>query len=64
MIKKYYEKQLVNDVQKLDTTQTEPTREQINTERRVQRKFKQSGLETADIITSKRVSKPANRLTL
>jgi len=63
-IKKYYEMQLVNNVENLNTQQVTPSRQQMNTERRVKRKFKQSGLDTSDIIISKRERKPTQRLNL
>ena len=63
-IKKYYEMQLVNNVEKLNTQQVTPSRKQMNTERRVKRKFKQSGLDTSDILTSRRQMKPIQRLNL
>ena len=60
---KYYLLQKVNGVQKLDRQTQGLTREEIRHEKTVQRKFKQSGLDTSDIITSKRKRKQTNRLT-
>ena len=61
---KYYLLQKIDDVQKLDKKQTEPTREQLRKENKVQRDFKRSGLDITNIVKEPRRIKPVNRLTL
>ena len=53
-IYKYYELQKVQVVQKLEKPAVQPTRQQMAHEKTVKQKFKQSGLDPADIITTKR----------
>ena len=64
-IYKYYELQKIDQVDKLDEKQTkEPTREQMRQQRHTERKFKQSGLDLTDVVTTKRMRKPIERLNL
>ena len=61
---KYYELQPVDEVEKLNKNFNSPTVEELKKNKQVKRKFKQSGLDTSDIITSKRETRPIERLNL
>lgn len=61
---KYYELQLVKNSQELDKPIVEPTREQLMKQNRVKRRFRQTGLDTADIVSGKRERKVVDRLQL
>ena len=59
---KYYELQKVDTVQKLEKPMVGPTREQMIKERSVKRKFRQSGLDEADIVNTVRKRVQVKRL--
>ena len=47
---KYYELQKINDIQRIDREQTEPTREQLRKQRTSERRFRLEGLDKRMII--------------
>ena len=58
---KYYELQKVNQVNQLQKQTQETTREQMKEQRTKQRRFKKSGLDKENILTSKRQRIPTDR---
>ena len=62
--KKYYELQKVDAVQKLEKPKVDPTREQLARDRSIKRKFRQSGLDEADIFNTVRERRHIQRLNL
>ena len=51
---KYYELQKVPEVQKLEKAEVGPTRQEMAREKTVKRKFKLTGLDMANILSTKR----------
>ena len=55
---KYYELQGITDVQKLENTTKEPTREHLVKQTSVNRKLKNENIDISNIVTNKRERKP------
>ena len=58
---KYYELQKVNQVNQLQKQTQEPTREKMQEQRIKQRRFKKSGLDKENILTTKRKRIPTDK---
>ena len=54
---KYYELQPVDVVEKLEKQSIDPSREQLNQQRKETRDWKKTGLDKSNILTSKRAKK-------
>ena len=61
---KYYELQRVDDVQRLEKPTKEPTREELRQDNTKQRRFKQSGLDKTQILTTKRAPAPKKKFDI
>ena len=60
---KYYELQKVNQVNQLQKQTQEPTREKMQEQITKQRRFKKSGLDKENILTSKRQRIPTDKFS-